>query len=154
MTSSPIYISDIVVLGMSFKTSRTDAAAYLKENGYTLADADCITNNAYMYGSRYYSGHNIYFGYKTTENYDEAIKDIILENGTNADEHPWKSGYYLSNYLGDEDFLKMKGSLNEQDYFDYYNLCLYYTKQETADHKAIYAWNGPERNMCSFNYVV
>ncbi|MBQ6066247.1 MAG: hypothetical protein IJK89_05440 [Clostridia bacterium] len=74
----------------------------------------------------------VLIGYKTTMNYDEAIKgflilkDIDTETYITPDENKVK--FSLAPYTGDEAFVSSKGNLNIGNDGD--NLHLYYTKQD------------------------
>ena len=86
----------------------------------------------------YASGHYIYLGYKTTKNYNEAIKNITIKKGNDNAKDSIdidKINYKLSPLEGDNTFVSGKGDLNTGAGGKY--LYLFYTKNELPSKMAI-----------------
>ena len=120
------YIKDVKLAG---ENSATAAKNDLINEGYTVVDYDL---NSGIFG-----GKRIYLGYKTTDNYSEAIKDFRVvktsaKPSTQLIDNTW---YYLCPYMGHHDFTSGKGDLNASA--GGADLVIYYTKTETADKRAV-----------------
>ena len=139
------YIGDIKVSGDM--DSAEDAKKRLTDEGYTVIDKNFNEGAGGCY---------IYLGYKTTDNYNEAIKDFRFSCGS----QPFDSStgyeskgrtitYYPIPYTGDDTFVAAKGSFiagvdssNARYQLDlkYDSVChpfMYYTKDEKDDKKAV-----------------
>lgn len=102
VADSNIYISDLMLAGMS-----TDDADAVKKmiigNGYTPIDVDLNKGT---------NGKKIYLGYKTTTDINDAIRDIIIENGNLDTTRKYNQLYQLCPAEGDDEFVDSKGNLN------------------------------------------
>ena len=124
---NPVYISDILLVG--YKNYDDVKEEMNKHPDYKFIDYD-LNSNA--------GGHYIYLGYKTTQNYSEAIKDIVIKKGKdNAKDSIEinKIKYNLAPLAGDSSFISAKGDLNLEAGGKY--LYLFYTKTETNNQMAI-----------------
>lgn len=122
------YISEIKLAG--WDSDYMTPIRTLQNEGYTVINYD-LNNGA--------GGHWIYLGYKTTKNYSDAIKDIIVREGSGQNNDVVVINgreYRLSPYTGDSEFLENKGELNENAGGS--DLFLYYSKQDGADSTAVY----------------
>lgn len=120
-TYNQSFISDVKVIGADEKSAAENLKSQAVADGYTVIDQD-LNQDA--------GGHYIYICYKTTEDYNDAIKDIIIRKGkgNNSDTYSYNDHtYYLASYDGDAEFKRGKGDLNEESGGAY--LFIYYTKE-------------------------
>lgn len=95
------YIGDIAVSGDPNSSNAKDA---LRKKGYTVYDVD-LNRNA--------GGDYIYLGYKTTKNYNEAIKSIFVEVRAFLDPNPVsRTKASLCPVYGSAEFVEDYGDLN------------------------------------------
>ncbi len=106
-----------------------DAKNDLINEGYSVVDYDL---NSGIFG-----GKKIYLGYKTTDDYSEAIKDFrVIETSAKPDtDYIGETLYNLCPYTGHSAFRSGKGDLNASA--GGADLVIYYTKTETADKRAV-----------------
>ena len=111
----PQYIKDIKLVGQDNNDGAIDR---LRSEGYTVINYD-LNHMA--------SGQYIYLGYKITENYNEAIKDITFIKGNNPAHTINQNNrtYTLCSYTGDGGF---DGNLNKGAGGK--NIYLYYTRDD------------------------
>ena len=106
------------------------AKALLKNEGFTVIDQD-LNEDA--------GGHYIYLGYKTTDNYAEAVKDLKIVTGKGNNMSSMTLGsrqYKLCPYTGDDVFTEDEtGDLNCKAGGTW--MWLYYTTDASSDGKAI-----------------
>lgn len=113
------YISEIKLAGREAKYE--EAKKGLINQGYNLIDFD-LNKGAH--------GFYIYMGYKTTKNYADAIKDVIILNGYRPDEFVYNGRTYT-----ECKFENFNGDLNQGAHGDF--LYMYTTKDEMPDKTAI-----------------
>ena len=121
------YIKEIKLSG--FKDNSATAKALLENEGFTVIDQDL---------NKYAGGLYIYLGYKTTNNYDEAVKDlkIVTGKGNNMSSITLGSRQYnIFPYTGVEKFVNETGALNCDAGGTW--MWLYYTTNASSDGKAI-----------------
>ena len=115
-------ISEFAIAGLPPKKSASAVEKLLTDNGYT------VCNQLLNMGT---NGYKVYLGYKTTKNYDEAVKGVIVLKDTDTNTYTTtderKIEYKLASYIGDTEFEKGKGNINEGTNAE--NLHIYYTKQ-------------------------
>ncbi len=137
------YISEIKVSG---HPNRDTAVKTLTNEGYKVIYFDL---------NRDAGGHFVYLGFKTTSNYSEAIKEIVVRNGEKSNSDTWEYtgyNYNLCPYEGDSGFNRSKGDLNCGASGDH--LRFYYTKDELADKTAISSIDFFENDLKGLlNYV-
>lgn len=113
-TSSNTYISEIAITS---STNGTGAKAALSAAGYTVIDSD-LNNGA--------GGEYCYLGYKTTNDYMQAIKNIVCrQSNTTA-----PSGYSALGKIGNWTNFANYGT-------DGGNIYFYYTKNDNSSSTAI-----------------
>ena len=114
-------ISEVVIAAS--KNYWSPARKALLDAGY-----ECVFSNLNDHAGEYY----VFMGYKTTLNYDEAIKGFLVLKDTDSETYftpdENKIKFSLAGYTGDEDFINSKGNLNIGNDGDV--LHLYYTKQD------------------------
>lgn len=113
-TSSHTYISQIAITS---STNGTGAKEALSAAGYTVIDSD-LNNGA--------GGEYCYLGYKTTNDYMQAIKSIVCRQ-SNTTAPP---GYHAINKLGNWTNFANNGT-------DGGNIYFYYTKNDNSSSTAI-----------------
>ena len=122
------YIKEIKLSGV--KGDGNAAKALLENEGYTVIDQD-LNEDA--------GGHYIYLGYKTTDNYAEAVKDLKIVTGKGYNMSSITIGsrqYKLCPYTGDDVFTEDEtGDLNCKAGGTW--MWLYYTTDASSDGKAI-----------------
>lgn len=120
------YIEDILLVG---EDSGPDAVKSLEKKGYTVIPFDL---------NKHTGGSYIYLGYKLTDDFDKAIKDLIIRDGKgyNSDTYDYNARTYtLCPYVGSNAFIKNKGDLTTGAGGDY--LFLYYTKVNDESNTAV-----------------
>ena len=121
------YIKELKLSGV--KGDGNAARALLETEGYTVIDQD-LNEGA--------GGHYIYLGYKTTDDYAEAVKDLKIVTGEGSNMSSMMLGsrqYKLCPYTGDEKFVNETGDLNCKAGGTW--MWLYYTTDASSDGKAI-----------------
>ncbi|MCR5480723.1 MAG: hypothetical protein K6F27_12815 [Ruminococcus sp.] len=122
------YIKELKLSGV--KGDGDAAKALLETEGYTVIDQD-LNEDA--------GGHYIYLGYKTTDDYAEAIKDLKIVTGKGNNMSSMTLGsrqYKLCPYSGDDAFTQDEtGDLNCKAGGTW--MWLYYTTDASSDGKAI-----------------
>lgn len=130
------YISDLMLFGFETLQRADYGCSMLDSMGYIPIDCDL---------NKHAGGYYIYLGYKTTENYDEAIKGLTFRTGKGHNDDTFvKDGieYKLCPVSGMSAFTNdngknknTKGDLNCKAGGDY--IFLYYTKEETPQKTAL-----------------
>lgn len=116
---NPTYIKDIKLVG---KSDGNPCKDLLRKEGYEVIEYDLNKNTG---------GDYIYLGYKTTTDYKEAIKDIVVLDGNKYMVDTVKINnrtYNICPYDGDSHFKGIKGDLNSNA--GGADLHLFYTKEE------------------------
>ena len=130
------YISDIK---LARDTKSAEAAKkLLTDEGYTVLDKDLNEG---------VSGYFTYLGYKTTDNYNDAIKDLTFSSGdAPVPMQRWNPTtkknipFTLVPYVGDDVFVAAQGGINAglTENKRAWPIYIYYTKEELpGDNKAV-----------------
>jgi len=124
------YISDIMVYGS--RGGDSQAKSYLNKEGYFMVEVDTNRGNTSLF--------NIFLGYKTTESFDEAIKDVIILEGEDFKDKDivYYNGLKYTKAAIGGGFNFTSGDLNRGSKGPY--LFVYFTKEYIGEEK--YAVNG------------
>lgn len=143
VSNSPDYIGEIMVYADKDATAKDK----LEQKGYTVINYD-LNKNA--------GGYYIYLGYKTTKDYNKAIKSMIIRKGKGSNQDTYKHSnglnYKICPYDGVEKFKNEKGALNCNAGGTW--LRLYYSTEEHPDHTAytdIYANNAKSGSVSNMD---
>ena len=122
------YIKDIIVVGYDKDSQAQAKMNELEKSGWSFLKYD-LNKGA--------GGHFIYVGYQTTNDPNEAIRNIIVRDDGNRPNNTVVDdvNYTLCNYTGDSRFCGEKGDLNCKA--GGADIMFYYTKDEVGDGKAV-----------------